>query len=196
MATPPVFSAGAVLTAAQMNAIGLWRVTTCTVSSAGGTSATASNGVVTIGTNNTSVTVSNAFSSDFDAYKIIINGGTASTAVSLRLSLGASVTGYSSILNYATYAANTTPLSIGDNNAAQWSYVGYGTSNYLTMSLDIINPFAAKYTQYIAAGWPAETAAGMSTGIHTVATSFTSFVLTPNTGNISGGTIRVYGYRQ
>ncbi len=47
----PVFAAGDVLGAADMNAVGLWRVTTCTVSSAGGTAATASNGVITIGFN-------------------------------------------------------------------------------------------------------------------------------------------------
>ena len=61
MATPPVFSAGAVLTAAQMNAVGLWEIKT-----------------QTIGTGVASFEVTGAFSSDYDNYKIVINSMDAS----------------------------------------------------------------------------------------------------------------------
>jgi hypothetical protein len=77
MATPPDFTTGAVLTAAQMNAVGLWLVKTQTVGSAV-----------------PDVTVTDAFSADYDNYKILYTGGTASGAVGpLNMKLGSSTTG-------------------------------------------------------------------------------------------------------
>ena len=179
MATPPVFSAGAVLTAAQMNAVGLWLVKT-----------------QTIGTTVSSVTVSNAFNSDFDNYKIIINGGTATGLSTITMQLGSSNTGYSSVVNYAAFAAGATPLSASDNGTAQWTYAGYATTNFLQMNMEINNPFATKYTTYGPANWAAGTVAGVSSGVHAVATSYTAFTFAVTGGQtMSGGTIRVYGYR-
>jgi hypothetical protein len=179
MATPPDFSAGAVLTAAQMNAIGLWLVKT-----------------QTIGTTVSSVTVSNAFNSDYDNYRIVISGGVGSTNITLSLQLGASTTGYYSITNYATYAAATTPLSSGDNNGAVWTTVGYAGTNFLQASFDLIGPNLAKWTSLNSAAWSATTVAGNSNGMHQVATAFTGFTLGVNTGTLTGGTIYIYGYRK
>ena len=179
MATPPTFTSGSVLTAAQMNAVGLWLVKTQTV-----------------GTGVASVSVSSAFSADYDNYKIIYSGGVGSTLQSLQVSLGASTTGYSSIVNYALYSAVATPVSTGNNNASKWGFVGYASTNYTSMTFDLINPYAALYTTYGAAAWAAVTVAGTSSGIHTVATSYTGFTITPDTGTFTGGTITVYGYRK
>ena len=65
MATPPTFSAGAVLTAAQMNKIGLW--TTVPTSVANGT--ISGNAVTFSGVS--SVSLNGVFTSDFDAYRIV-----------------------------------------------------------------------------------------------------------------------------
>lgn len=192
----PDFSPGEILTAAAVDAIGLWRVTTCTVTSVGGTAATASNGVITVGTNNTSITVNNAFSSDYDNYRIIYSGGAGSTDITLSLKLGSSTTGYYSIVNYATYAAATTGLSAGDNNAAQWTYIGYAGTNYTQIATDLIGPNLAKWTTYGNASWAGTTIGGDSNGVHQVATAYTSFTVGVNTGNLTGGQIRVYGYRK
>ena len=190
----PTFSVGETLKAADMNAVGLWRINNCTVTSVGGTAATASNGVITVGTGNTSVTVSAAFNSSFDNYRIVYGGGVGSTAITLSLQLGGSTTGYYSIVNYAAYAATGTPLSTGDNNQALWRYVGYADANYAQMSLDVIAPNLARWTTFNAASWAATTVAGTSSGIHQVATAYTSFTLGVNTGSLTGGKIRVYGY--
>lgn len=187
------------LTASQMNAVGLWRVTSCTVSSVGGTAATASNGVVTIGTSNTSVTVSNAFSSDFDAYKIIISGGAGSGVNNMRLQLGNSTTGYYDGLLYVQTNAVTTPRADGaDNTNTAWDRMGVTDPNGITFSVDLYSPFLAKYTTcmaiyaFVSGG---DAYVGPTTGIHAVASSYSSFTVSLAAGNISGGNIRVYGYR-
>ena len=150
----------------------------------------------TVGTTVSSVTVSNAFSATYDNYKIIYSGGTASSLNTLGMTIGGSSTGYYSIVHYSTYGSPSTFLGEGNNNTASWSYVGYGSANYTSVSIDLINPFAALFTTYGAGAWPAVTVSGTSAGIHQVATSYTSFAITSVSGTISGGTIYVYGYRK
>lgn len=190
----PVFTTGEVLTSAAMNASGLWRITTCTVGSVGGTAATASNGVITVGTNNTSITISNAFSSSFDNYKIVYSGGVGSTLITLSLQLGSSSTGYYAITNYAGYATATTPASAGDNNAAAWTSAGYASTGFTQISCDLLAPNLPRWTTLANASWAAGTVAGVTNGTHQVSTAYTAFTIGVNTGNLTGGKIRVYGY--
>ena len=150
----------------------------------------------TIGSGVASQAVTSAFSADYDNYRIVVSGGVNTTNAVMALQLGASVTAYYEILNYAGYAAATTPLSTGSNNGPLFNYVGYCTASSLSASFDLINPFAAKNTQYHAAGWCALTAAGTSSGVHQVATSYTGFTISPGSGTMTGGTIFVYGYRK
>jgi hypothetical protein len=174
----PDFSPGEVLTAAAMDSIGLWLVKT-----------------VTVGTGVTSVPVTGAFSADYDNYRIVYGGGTGSTNITLTLKLGASGTGYYSILTYADYASNNIPRTTGDNNAAQWLYVGYAGTSFTQASFDLCNPAKAQWTTLNNAAWGAATAAGTANGVHQVATAYTDFTIGANTGALTGGTIRVYGYR-
>ncbi len=128
MATPPDFTVGQVLTAAQMNSIGLFRVTTCTVSSVGGTAATVSNGVVTIGTGNTSVTVNNAFSSDYQSYRIFIeNLDTSGTASHLFQFSGITGSNYLSGGSYGSWGG-----------AAQTGFGNAFTTTW-TLSANVLN---------------------------------------------------------
>ena len=196
MATPPDFTSGQILTAAQMNAVGMWRITTCTATSAGGTSATASNGVVTIGTNNTSVTVSNAFSSDFNRYKVLLSGGVSSTTLDIRLSLGSTATGYYGFLMYGAYNTSTV-VGFGQNNDAYFGYVGSGSTDALTGNFELDNPFETKRTFVTAQNALAVNTTGVGntfSGFLSNNTSYSAFTLTASTGNFTGGTICVYGY--
>lgn len=173
----PDFSPGEVLTAAAMDSIGLWLVKT-----------------QTIGTGVSSVTVTDAFSADYDNYKIVINGGVASSDVNGTLQLGASNTGYYGTLIYTTYASGTY-ASATNNNNDKWYYAGYASTNSLQMCIDLLDPFATKHTKLVSSGWVALTASGNFTGIHQVASSYTQFTWAPSSGTLTGGTIRVYGYR-
>ena len=188
----PDFSPGEILTAAVMDSVGLWRVTGCTVSSAGGTSATASNGVITVGTGNTSVTVSNAFSADYNNYKVIYSGGVGSVVHNMRLQLGSANTSYFGFAPYGTFGG-TTLYGINDNNASQFSYVGGGDTSGTSLSVELRQPFASTAT-YISADLNTGTSFGYYSGRYFPTTSFTAFTILPDSGTLTGGTIRVYGY--
>jgi hypothetical protein len=173
----PDFSPGEVLTAAAMDSIGLWLVKTQTV-----------------GTGVSSVTVTDAFSSTYDNYRILYSGGVGSTLISLALQIGGSTTGYYGVTNFATFAAGT-PSAAADNNASFFNSIGYASTGFTQISLDLLSPNLARWTTVANASWAAGTVAGSTNGTHQVATAFTSFTISVNTGNITGGTIRVYGYR-
>jgi len=147
----------------------------------------------TIGSAVASVTVSNAFSATYDAYKITVTGGVASAAnEEFTLKLGASTTGYYSALTYTSY--NNTPAGGGSSNGSTFFYLGGASTNGLNLNCELQNPFLAKYTSFQSAN-VLTNRAGASAGIHQVATSYTDFTLAPNSGTLTGGTIRVYGYQ-
>jgi len=147
----------------------------------------------TIGTTVSSVTVSSAFSATYDNYKIIVNGGTSSASPYLKMTLGATATGYYFGELYRTYGG----VSSADNlsNGSYW-LVGSGRTNGLISNIEIQNPFLSARTSYTGNNGNLLTTGEVSFvgGFLDNATSYTAFTLTPNTGTITGGTIRVYGY--
>lgn len=151
----------------------------------------------TIGAAVSSVTVTGCFSGTYENYRIILSGGVASTNVNLRMTLGATTTGYYGFAVYGVHNSNTVN-GTAENNAAYWDYAFLGSANALTGVVDLLQPQTAKRTQVIAFPQVAATsAAGISvfkSGFLDDTTQYTAFTLTCNTGNITGGTIRVYGY--
>jgi hypothetical protein len=181
MATPPVFTSGQILTAAQMNAVGMWLVKSQTIGSAV-----------------PSVTVSDAFTSDFDNYKIVISGGVASTTNTLNMTLGSTVTGYGRI--QALYAYNSSSVSVdNDNFTSAFMVVGGGSVNGLSATMDVLQPYAATATSVYSSlqQLVASTANNVrqTYGAILNTTSYTAFTLTASSGTITGGKISVYGYR-
>lgn len=192
MATYPVFSVGEVLTADDMNAVGLWRIT----SGITATNGTVSDGVVTVNSTVSSVTVSGCFSSDFLNYKIIISQvDFSANGEALRMTLSG-VTGsvYKNNIQYAAWGSGAF-ASAGSATASSGFVLGFGSATDNTnMIIDIMSPQAAKASGCTAVStsdsyW---TTAG---GICTSTVQSTGFTLTPDNGTLSGGTIRVYGYR-
>jgi hypothetical protein len=61
--------------------------------------------------------------------------------------------------------------------------------------IDLLNPFLAKWTVIKDATWVANNAVGNYAGVHQSAVSYSAFTFTPEAGTLTGGTIRVYGYR-
>lgn len=175
--TFPVFVSGEVLRAADMNAVGLWLVKT-----------------QTIGTSVTSVTVTGAFSADFDAYKIIISGGaTTANNDNLNLQLGSTTTGYYSGAAGTTYATAASTLAT-ENNASSFQ-VGFAQTDSLNVNIELVNPFLAKNT-YLHASLISSVNARTKAGVLINTVSYTAFTLTaPTASALSGGTIRIYGYR-
>ena len=176
MATPPDFTAGQVLTAAQMNQIGLWHVSR-----------------TTIGSGVASVTVSNAFSADYDTYQIVVSGGVASTICSLNLHLDGLTSGYQYAYLYTTYASGGEVIN-NSSSAASWVSIGEGTTTDLTAQLTLGQPFAAKRkTINYSNGYSGVYLHGA--GMNPSTSSYTGFVVTTSTGTMTGGYVDVYGFR-
>ena len=152
----------------------------------------------TIGTAVTSVEVTSAFSSTYDNYLITLNGGVASTTVDLGMQLGSQTTGYYGFLVYGSANGNSVSGE-GNNNVSNFKYFGGGTTAGLDAYVVVKNPFLTTQTTLISQTTRPGTITNMAyssySAYNSATTSFTSFTISPNTGTLTGGTIRVYGYR-
>ena len=172
----PDFSPGEVLTAAAMDSIGLWLVKT-----------------QTIGTAVSSVTVTDAFSADYDNYKIMISGGQGSASTNLRYNNTGSTTQYYSAGTVTLYSTKAV-AGFSTNNASS-IIAGSVLTSLISCDLTVINPFLAKDTLFSIGQVVFGADAGTGAAIHSSAVSYTGFTLAPQSGTFTGGTIRVYGYR-
>ena len=145
----------------------------------------------TVGSAVSSVTVPNAFSATYDNYKITYTGGVASTAVDLGMILGATTAGYFFGFGYIPYGASITSVTV--NNGASWAYVGGANTALTFISCDIFRPFASDETLITSNGANASNG-NFGGGYLNNTTSYTAFTITPSSGTLTGGTIRVYGY--
>jgi hypothetical protein len=151
----------------------------------------------TIGSAVSSVQVTNAFSSTYDNYKIMITGGVANGIRDLGVSLDGITTGYYSTLTYQAFGS-TTVVGAQASNAARWSWTGAGTTAALYMNFDLLGPNLAKpkigSSQLNEMGTAANN--GVSRQYNASTVQATGFTITPDAGNITGGTIYVYGYNK
>lgn len=150
-----------------------------------------------IGTTVSSVEVTGAFSSTYDTYKITISGGVGSTTQNIGLKFGATATGYfSSYFRTNSYSNSAYDGQI-NNNTASFPDIGFGSTGSLFLSVEVLNANLAKPTFVNAPYIRSDTTAigaGQQSGFLAGTTQYTAFTLTPSTGTMTGGTIRVYGY--
>ncbi len=182
------YTAGEVLTAASLNA----NLSFAASSPTGGLTLISA---TTIGTTVTSVTVTNAFSATYDNYLITVNGGVASTLTYPRLTLGSTATGYYAFEVYGVYTSNTVN-GAATANGTFWPAM-IGTTSNLDAQIILKSPFLSKTTG-IVSDYAIHATSGNNTdvmrGFLNNTTSYTAFTITVVTGNITGGTIRVYGF--
>lgn len=154
----------------------------------------ATTGTVTIGNAVASVSVT-CFSSLYDNYLIQIIGGSATLEDNGRLVLGSANTGYYGNLLYASVSTPSTFNGAGDNNGSQFSFVWRAlSSSGQFANIQLFGPNRAQPT-FISGDWVAGTASGRYQGYQNSSTQFTAFTISPATGTLTGGLIRVYGYR-
>jgi hypothetical protein len=148
-----------------------------------------------IGTTVSSVNVTGAFSATYDNYKIILSGGVGSATANLGLKLGATATGYYAGYTDCNYGTGSV-TGTGNNNTTSFTLAGYNTASAISFNVDLQNPFLAKITILNLLAGPTTTGAGARAGAGFLndTTSYTDFTLTPQSGTLTGGTIRVYGY--
>jgi hypothetical protein len=164
-------------------------------SATGGT--VGSTGTVTIGTTQSSVTVSGAFSSLYDIYNITMTGGVGSGAAAWTLKLGSTATGYYNSGYVVTYAGVGAVSNV--NNGSAFGNCGIMTTDGGNACIGLNGPNLAKRTYYTANYIYGATAGGGDAmtvnGYENSTTQHTAFTITFGGGTMTGGTIRVYGYR-
>jgi hypothetical protein len=149
----------------------------------------------TIGSAVASVTVSNAFSATYDNYKVVVSGGAASTNNFLNLTFGATATGYYWSTNTLSWARAVNQQ--GNGNEPSIGRVVAGTAQSLAGWFDVHLPFAADQTSVFYQTVATQTSGGNEVGGAYLndTSSYTAFTLTCSTGTMTGGTVKVYGYR-
>lgn len=157
----------------------------------------------TVGSAVSSVSLTDAFNSTFDSYKIVISNVTmsstaASTAVWLKMHDGSNPA--STNYNYGLTKIDIATGSVTANYGALITngvVIGFGTGDKFGTAFEIVNPFFATHTIF-----PNISGVNVSTGyfysgsgMHQTSTAYPGFHVYPGTGTMTGGTIRVYGYR-
>lgn len=183
MAVPPVFVAGQVLTAAQMNEIGLWQVkekTTFTSASA--------------------VNADNVFSSDYTHY-LLVGRYTTSTTNNITLQLRVGGVDAATNYNYQIIAAQAASVTASRTAAATSFIVGGATNGnfFGSFSVLISGPNLAAATTFIAQNeYSAATYADPSItdfyGNHSTGTAYDGMRLLVATGTMTGE-YAIYGLR-
>lgn len=177
MPTPPTFVANTVLTAAQMNKVGLWEIDTRTVS--GGAS----------------IVFTGCFSSSYDHYRILFRntGKTDTGDDNLKLTLGSTTTNYRNVV----ITSDGTTVS---TNSLITSYMNLGLISYLNQdyfcTVDISYPYNAQPTMATSMGvQDTGTAIKSYWSVHQQqdTTSFTDCTLAISAGNMTAQAW-IYGY--
>lgn len=175
------FVSGEILTASDTNAYlnngGLVYITSQTIGSAVATQA-----------------VSGAFSATYDSYLITVSGGASSVSEYLTLRLGATTNNYR--YNFIYGNLGSTVATIGTTVGSNFGYVGWANPSGLSAEIFVGNPFLSMMTFCRASAGLSGNTAGLFSGVQIDTTSFTAFTLGIGSGTMTGGTIRVYGYRQ
>jgi hypothetical protein len=185
--TFPSFSSGEVLTAGDMNAVGLWKV--ATGSFTGASSASALN-------------MDNVFTSNFDNYRIIfrtLSSASGNLLIQLRDTAGSIV----SNLNYYNQHTRSYLGSVDAafNNAANQSLIATQYGNAWTETvIDMNSPYLASSTVWVGhyntlnAGVP-HALVGNGGGMYFPSVQFRGLIMYPTSGTVQGD-YAIYGYRK
>lgn len=170
----PVFASGDVLNASDMNAVGLWLVKTQTIGSAV-----------------SSVTVTSCFTSDYDNYRIVIANVAATNADFLTFTLsGATGTSYAWGATFTQYTGITLTTVSGGSTSARVAVMG----GKFQAAIEVGSPFLSAITTFNSTS-ASDGYSWQGGGYNSNTTSSTGFTISPAAGTLTGGTIKVYGYR-
>lgn len=177
----PSFSVGDVLTAADMNAVGLWKV--------GGAS----------GTTASNIAVNGCFSSDFDVYQVVITV-TSSANTSLYVKLRNGTTDKSANYWYGGFyipMSGAASINAENSNVALtdgFRVAAMNNSGITVVSAVLGYPFQTSRTTWTGSPQSTEAFARLYNCYHNENYSADGINVIPQTGTITG-TVRVYGYR-
>jgi len=150
----------------------------------------------TIGTGVSSVAVTGVFSSTYDNYEIFVSGGVLSGNNNMTLQLGSATSEY---YEWGVYGAPSaaTVTGVNTNNGAAFQFVVGGSTGGANGVATLIGPNLAKPTAIFYSGMRPTSGRIVTflSGFQDSTTQFTDFTLICSTGTATGGTIKVYGYK-
>ncbi len=152
----------------------------------------------TIGSGVASVPVTSAFSATYDNYLIqVINTVVSANQPSLSIQMTGATSGYAYSGHYQNFASTTLT---GDVSTVATSFpigvCGNGTAGAgrVLMDCTVKGPFITQPT-FFSSQNASLTWNTYYNGYRNDTTSYTGFTILPSSGTLTGGTIRVYGYR-
>jgi hypothetical protein len=161
----------------------------------------------TIGSSVSAVSVEDVFSSQYDSYKIILQTSeTTASASNITVSLRLRVSGTdASGANYANigYVSETGGSLARNTNNTQTALLSLGRIRQSAEQnsyaiIEINSPFAARHTTFLYQVFGQDQSLGLTNfgqaGNHGQAISYTGFTVIFSAA-VSGGKIRVYGYK-
>jgi len=150
----------------------------------------------TIGTGVSSVAVTGVFSSAYDNYLIVVGGGVLSGANNLQLQLGSTTTGY---YEWGIYGgpSSATVTGLNTNNGSNFQYVVSGSTGGCYGVATLIGPNLAAPTAivYDSIRSSSSRIVTHANGSEDSTTQHTAFTFICSAGTATGGTIKVYGYK-
>jgi hypothetical protein len=177
MATPPVFSAGAVLTAAQMNAIGLWLVKTDTI------------------TSGASKVITDCFNTDFRNYQIVISDTTLASLDTVQMRYGTTSTGYYASMYYDKFDGTNTATSRQNNGGGFMIGLAENLANNACATFTAYGPNTTKAQKGVHGTYFGGGYSGWFGGTLVSSTAFTSMTIYSAGGTLfSDCKIYVYGF--
>jgi len=152
----------------------------------------------TVGTGVSVIEVTDAFSSTYDNYRLTYSGGTGSTWITFNCQFGVGTTwttnNYYGGSAYFNVGGGTWQLAV--NNGGSSFAGGNAMTDFCNVSLEIQNPYLARRTHAQGPYNRLDNGQVGNTWVEQASqTQFTSFKLATSSGTVTGGTIRVYGYR-
>lgn len=183
--TFPSFSAGEVLRAQDMNAVGMWHLGTYTLSS-------------------TATQINSIFTSDYDNYRLVFSNVSISSADTMTLRLVAGTTPNTSFTYNATRFNVTSGAAFSGQvyaGANYWFFNTVGSPGVASSgTVEIYNPKSTAITNFNAVG--SDPRAGgdwirQSAGFFNATTSFDGIWISSLNGGLTlSGNVSVYGYRK
>lgn len=154
-------------------------------------------------TSGTSVVVNNCFTSTYSVYRLVMrNAKHATTAVNVAFRLRAggtdATTGYYWARRYIVWGATAGGDTGTANDTKVWPGLVATVNNPGSGWIEISDPAKASITAFSYAAQWTDTAGESSNGNGYLnnTTAYDGFSLTANTGNLTGLTVYVYGYRE
>lgn len=189
MATPPTFTSGSILTAAQMNSVGLWKI-----------------GDFTASGSSRALVCDNVFTSNYEKYRVVVSMRSTANLNGMYFqyinSAGSTVTGsYYGTAYGQDFASGTTGFAVAPSTGAHYiGWVPNGSTLGLASYLDITEPASSSLVTHMNGQFTgilsgSQYLAGTCYGMMTVTTAMRGLRFDNDAGTNLTGKVTVYGYR-